>query len=121
MIVDTHAWLGYFNGDKGYSVLDGLPLKTPTIVLAELQRKMIQKKVSEKDQQRFFALIRKRSLLVPLDEEHAYSGGKLAESERLPFADALIYSYTSEDEHLLTGDPHFKGKKFVRFNELSEK
>ncbi len=115
MIADTFAWLAYFDEEPAYAFLERAEAKTPTLVLAELQRKLVQRGVPVSEQQRLLAFVKKKSVLLNLDETRALRGGVLAESEALPLLDALIYAYASEEDLLLTGDPHFRGKKFVQF------
>lgn len=116
LIADTYAWVEYFSGNRNFKEdFDSGHILTPTVVIAELVRIFVRKKfpkplISEK-----IDLIVKKSTILELDLEHAKKGGEIAETEKLHFSDALIYSYASEESFLLTGDEHFKGKKFVKF------
>ncbi|HII54206.1 hypothetical protein COT30_04125 [Candidatus Micrarchaeota archaeon CG08_land_8_20_14_0_20_49_17] len=113
-VVDTYAWLEYLGGNVSYKqLMDETPLKTPIIVLAELSRVFRRRGVKEADAQRMIENISGRSVILPLDSVHAVGGGALAENEKLALVDAIIYSYASNDEKLLTGDEHFRGKKNV--------
>lgn len=111
-VVDTWAWIAYFDKNPSYrQLIEESMLKTPTVVVAELSRILERRKASESAVSQIFSFVEKRSEIMPLDAEKARTGGKLAEKEELDFADALIYNYASQDQLLLTGDEHFRGKK----------
>ena len=58
-----------------------------------------------------------RCYLIPVDEEIAIKGARWFMHERdWGLGDALIYATAIiEDAKVLTGDPHFKGLKYVIF------
>lgn len=114
VIVDTYAWMEYFDGNAAYKdLIERSNLKTPSLVLSEISRALSRRKVSASQTRTFIDFVFRRSVILPLEGEQAVTGGALAESERIPLADAIIYSYASEHEPLLTGDEHFRGKKHV--------
>ncbi len=90
-------------------------LKTPALVVAEITRALVRDKIPEEKIGELVGFIRDRSLILDLDFEHAKKTGGLAQREKLHLADAVVYSYASEEEPVLTGDPHFREKKFVQF------
>ncbi|MEK6979176.1 MAG: PIN domain-containing protein [Candidatus Micrarchaeota archaeon] len=114
--VDTYAWMEYFSGNPSYGpFIDNNYLKTPILVLGELSRSFTRKGLPEDKQEELLEFVKKKSYIVPLTEENVKYSGRLAEQEKLSFADAIMYSYATPIEKLLTGDNHFKGKRYVEF------
>ena len=117
MIVDSHAWIAYFQSEseEAVSIIDSSgKLKTPSIAIAEVTKKFLQVGKAGKLGEAL-SFIREKSAVVALEADQAELAGKISFEERLPLADAIIYSYASQEDQLLTGDPHFKGKKKVRY------
>ncbi|MGQ9468567.1 MAG: PIN domain-containing protein [Nitrososphaerales archaeon] len=111
-IVDTYAWISYFEGRKEFKeAIEENELYTPSIVLAEISR--ILKNIPKEKSTRILEFIKERSLILSLDETNAVKAGETAEREGLYLIDGIIYSYVDEHTHLLTGDKHFKNKPFV--------
>jgi len=120
-IVDTYAWVAYFEGkEKFKTAIEENELYTPSIVLAEISRILAKKKVPREKSEKILGFIKKRSLILSLDEANAVEGGKIAEKEDLYLIDGIIYSYVNENMQLLTGDKHFKNKLYVDFIEHKE-
>ena len=114
-IVDTNAWIAYFEEFEAFKApIEKNPLKTPAFVLAEFVKIMRQKGIAERKIDEAIEIILNRSVILPLDAEHALSAAKLAAREKLHLADAIIYSYASADEPVLTGDADFDGKPLAR-------
>jgi predicted nucleic acid-binding protein len=119
-IVDTYAWVSYFEGKKEFrGAIEESELYTPSIVLAEFSRILARKDVPKSKRDRVLGFIIERSLILSLDENNAVKAGELAEKERLHLIDGIIYSYANEDMWVLTGDRHFKNRPFVNFIEGS--
>ena len=96
-IVDTYAWISYFEGKKEFkSAIEENELYTPSIVLAEISRILAKKKVPKEKNAKILGFIKKRSLILDLDETNAVEAGKLAEREDLYLIDGIIYSYVGE-------------------------
>lgn len=115
-IVDSYAWVKYFQGDEKYrKLMEENLLKTPSIVLAEIARSFLRKGLRKEDIKRHIDYICERSLVLILNMENAAAAGEIAEKEGLYLIDAIVYCYATEQEKLLTGDRHFKGKRNVEF------
>jgi len=120
-IVDTYAWGSYFEGKTEFKTLiEENELYTPSIVLAEISRILARKKVPKEKSEKILGFIKKRSLILDLDETNAVEAGKIAEKESFYLIDGIIYSYVSENMRLLTGDRHFRNKPYVDFIEYKE-
>lgn len=120
-IVDTYAWVSYFEGKTEFKALiEENELYTPSIVLAEMSRILARKKLPKEKVAKILGFIRKRSLILSLDETNAVEAGKIAEKEDLYLIDGIIYSYVDENNRLLTGDKHFRNKPYIDFIEHKE-
>jgi len=121
-IVDTYAWVSYFEGKKEFkTAIEENELYTPSIVLAEMSRILARKKVPKEKSDKILGFIKKRSLILDLDEINAVEAGRIADRESLYLIDGIIYSYVNENMQLLTGDKHFRNKPYVDFIEHKEK
>ncbi|KPV61715.1 MAG: tRNA(fMet)-specific endonuclease VapC [Candidatus Bathyarchaeota archaeon BA2] len=119
-IVDTYAWVSYFEGKKEFKeAIEENELYTPSIVLAEFSRILVRKRIPQDKRSKTLGFVRKRSLILSLDETNAVKAGEIAEKEGLHLIDGIIYSYVDEDVWLLTGDKHFMNKPFVNLIEGS--
>ena len=115
-VVDTYAWIEYFDGNKAYrNLILRNELKTPAMAVAELSRIFARRKVSQAETFMLMSFVSSQSAILPLGFEEASRGGSVCHKEKLAFADGVIYSYASAEEPLLTGDEHFRGKKNVQF------
>jgi len=120
-IVDTYAWVSYFEGKKEFkAAIEENELYTPSIVLAEISRILARKKVPKEKSSKILGFITKHSLILNLDETNAIEAGKIADKEGLYLIDGIIYSYVNENVRLLTGDRHFRSKPHVDFIEHKE-
>jgi predicted nucleic acid-binding protein len=118
-IVDTYAWISYFEGKKEFKdAIEENELYTPSIVLAEASRILKRKGVPKDKSTRILDFMKEHSAILSLDETNAVDAGETAEEEGLYMIDGIIYSYTNEHTHLLTGDKHFKNKPFVDLVEV---
>ena len=116
-IVDTYAWISYFEGKEAFKFKEEIEdndLETPSIVLAEITRVFRRKGLPWDVYSKTLNYIKRHSLILPLDTDHAIKSGEIAEREGLYLIDAIIYSYVDEDKDLLTGDEHFRGKPNVK-------
>jgi predicted nucleic acid-binding protein len=120
-IVDTYAWISYFEGKKHFKeAIEENELYTPSIVLAEISRILKRKKLPKSVSSKILNFIKERSLILSLDETNAVTAGETAEKERLYLIDGIVYSYADEHIYLLTGDKHFKNKPYVELIEADE-
>ena len=115
-IVDTYAWIEYFGGNERYRAhLQNAYLKTPILVLGELSRSFTRKGIKQEKQNELLEFVKKKSYIIHMNEEKIIYAGRFAEEEKIPLADAIIYSHASPVEKLISGDPHFEKKGYVEF------
>lgn len=123
-IVDSFAWIEYFRGtDAGRVVADEIEASavgTPLVVVAELRDKYVREHLP--DWSRDLAFIKEMTVLVPEDELIAVRAGETKNRMRTQghkdfgLIDGIIYETAWEaDAILVTGDPHFRGVRGVRF------
>ena len=117
---DTYAWIEYFMGsEKGRQVSHYVnsddPIFTPTICLAELMVKFLRDGVPETNRKKTIERVRKRSMLMQLDDVIALKAAEL-KNEGLPLVDAVVYATALQNKtQLLTGDKHFESYPEVVF------
>ena len=115
-VVDSHAWLSYFQKKAGFKALiEENALKTPVIVVAELSCVLKRRSEAPEKIKEALEFIRGAGVVVELDFEHAVKAGALSAKEKMHLSDAIVYSYASAEEPVLTGDKDFAGKPFVKF------
>lgn len=123
-IIDSFAWVEYFRGtDAGRLVTDeieGRAVGTPLVVVAELRDKYVREQLP--DWSRDLAFIKEMTVLVPEDELVAVRAGETKNRMRTEgrrdfgLIDGIIYETAREAGAILvTGDPHFRGVRRVRF------
>lgn len=123
-VLDSFAWVEYFRGtEAGRAVADELEASvasTPLVVVAELRDKYVRERVP--DWPRDLGFIKEVSTLLPEDEAIAVRAGetknRLRAAGRRGFGliDGIIYETArAVDAVLVTGDPHFRGVRGVRF------
>ena len=129
VVVDTYAWIEYFNGtEKGEKVKKFLIEEytyTPEIVLAEIARKYIREGASLETVKQRLRIIGELSVTVGIDYKIALESGKaylelLDHSKKLKLkakpglGDAIILATAKVlNAKVLTGDQHFKKIKIT--------
>ncbi len=115
---DSWAWIEYLAGTKigNYieKYIDGDDqIYTPSVCFMEIKAKFIHE---GKSYEEYLKFIEERSIIIDVDKDIALGAATLKASEGLPSLDALIYACAKKVKtSLLSGDPHFKGKKNVEF------
>ncbi len=116
LVVDTYAWIAYFDKNNAFrNLIEENDLETPAIVFAELSRVFNRRRLSAAEIREALSVVESRSVIVTMDKERAEKGGEVAVKEGLALADGIVYSHSSEEKEVLTGDEHFRGKKNVMF------
>ena len=94
-LVDSSAWLEYFNGGPGASpfvrtIEQVDTVLVPTIVILEVTRRVLQQRGEDAALQVAAAL--HQGYVVPLDSALALSAAQLGVAHKLPLADSIIYA-----------------------------
>ncbi len=115
-VLDTYAWVDYFDGNPTFRrYIEQEITYTASVSLTELIRSQHNKGFSQSEIQRSIKFITKKSTVLPISEEDAIRAGFIAINSELHFSDALIYSLSSNERKVVTGDKHFRGKPNVDF------
>jgi len=116
---DTWVWMEYLIGTtigktvKMKYVDTDNQIYTPSVCLMEVKATFIHK---GKPFDEYIKFIEERSSIIDVDKEIALEAATLKSSEGLHSLDALVYACAKKVKtNLLSGDPHFKGKKDVEF------
>lgn len=115
---DSWAWLEYFADAKKADRIEAYieseeQIYTSSISLMEIKAKYIHEGKPYEERMKF---IEERSSIIDVDRGIALEAATIKASEGLHALDALIYACAKKVKtNLLSGDPHFKGKKNVEF------
>lgn len=88
-------------------------LKTPAIVVAELACVLERRNEPKEKIRESLEFVLEKSIILELDFEHAKKAGTISTREKIGLSDAVVYSYASAEEPVLTRDKDFEGKPFV--------
>jgi len=123
-VLDSFAWVEYFRGTEAGRIvaeeLEAVAVGTPLVVVAELRDKYVRERVP--NWSRDLSFIKDMSALLPEDELIAIRAGetknRMRSAGRRDFGliDGIVYETArAVDAILVTGDPHFRGARGVRF------
>src|SRR5712692_2020350 len=123
-VLDSFAWVEYFRGTEAGRIvaeeLENAAVGTPLVVVAELRDKYVRERVP--NWSRDLSFIKDISALLPEDELIAIRAGetknRMRSEGRRDFGliDAIVYETAKAVEAVLvTGDPHFRDARGVRF------
>ena len=114
--MDSWAWMEYIAGNSRLKAkIADANLKTPVLVLSEIERALRRKGISESQCVKILERVCNRSILLFLDSASAIAAGRIAFEQGMHLSDAVVYSFASAECPVLTGDPDFRGKKNVDF------
>jgi len=117
-IADTYAWIAYFEKNEAYRHIVENPenlFTTPAPVCSELARVLRKKGLGKEDADKLLEFVRDRSVIAPFGYEEAVAAGETSWREKMPLVDAMVYAHGSQNEKIITGDEHFRGKPNVEF------
>lgn len=114
-LVDSSLWLAYlFNGEFKDIIESEEILLLSVLSLFEIKRKILKDKLTENKLRASIEFIKKRSLVLPINEEIAQNAAEISIKHKLPAIDSLIYSTTIlNNAELYTLDNDFRGLKNV--------
>jgi toxin FitB len=113
VLVDSSGWLEYFTKDVNAPAfmpyIEGSrPLIIPTIVLYEVNKKILQ--IGTKAEADRFVSQALRRQVIPLDEFLSLAASSVSITHKLAMADAIIYATARAFEaELVTSDKAFGG------------
>ncbi|MGH2608046.1 MAG: type II toxin-antitoxin system VapC family toxin [Tepidiformaceae bacterium] len=118
-VVDSSGWLEFFdlgpNGDYfSPAILDVESLLVPTIVLLEVQRRLLRE--SDDDRVLDAMVAMRQGAVVPLDDRLATMAAELGVRHRLPLADSIVYAVGQAfGATVWTQDSDFEGLDGVQY------
>lgn len=111
--LDSSAWLSYFLGDnqRMKDILDSnIFLLSSALSIFEVERKLLKEKIPRTKIENIINFIKKRSLVVEVEEVIAEAAAARSYEKKLATIDALIYeSALAHNAVLLTADYDFQG------------
>ncbi|MDG6908748.1 MAG: type II toxin-antitoxin system VapC family toxin [Nitrososphaerota archaeon] len=124
-VIDTYAWVEYFAGSdaggKVRSFVEGQNCATPTIVVAELSRKLLKEirhsRETEEGRLQKLTFVASSSDVTALNGDLATKAGELDVERRLlvkdwGLADSIVLATAREcGARVVTGDRHFRDLK----------
>ena len=114
-LLDSSVWLAYFFNGSFSEIVDAeeIFLMSPLIVF-EVKCKLVRAGVDPPKLLKSIEFMKKKSIVIPLDQEVAELAVDDAVKYNLPAIDALIYATSlKKDSLLLTLDNDFRGLKNV--------
>ena len=117
-VIDSYAWIEFFRGTragvKARRYIEEENSATPTIVIAELSRKLLREieagRETPEGRRARLEFIRASTLIVNLTEDIAILAGKInVEGKGWGLADSIILATARKSEaKVVTGDEHFR-------------
>lgn len=118
-VVDSSGWLEFFDlGPNGAhfsrAILDVENLLVPTIVLLEVQRRLLREEDEERVLDAMVAM--RQGAIVALDDRLATMAAELGVRHRLPLADSIVYAVgRALGATVWTQDSDFEGLDGVEY------
>lgn len=114
-LIDSSVWLAYlFNGTYSSIIESDEMLLLSVLSLFEIKKKLAKSKIDSNKISRSIEFIKKRSLIVPVNDEIAETAVEVALDNNLAIIDSLIYATSIlNDSTLMTLDNDFRGLKSV--------
>jgi len=124
-VIDSYVWIEYFRGTKRGEIakkyIETENSATPTIVIAELSRKLLYEVLAKREtmegRENKLNFIKTSTLVIELNEEIAILAGEIdIERKKLikgwGMADSIILATARvKGAKIVTGDQHFKDLK----------
>ena len=117
-VIDSYAWIEYFRGTragvKARRYIEEENSATPTILIAELSRKLLReieaRRETPEGRRVRLKFIRASTLIVNLTEDIAILAGKInVEGRGWGLADSIILATARKSKaKVVTGDEHFR-------------
>jgi toxin FitB len=115
-LIDSSVWLSYFlNGEFRDVIENENMLLLSVLSLYEIRKKLAKHRKTSGEISKAADFIKKRSIIIPINEEIAEKAADISLKHDLPAADSLIYSTSQlHDSTLCTIDNDFRGLDKVR-------
>lgn len=113
--IDSSIWLAYILEGKHKDILESSELLLISVLsLFEIQKKLLKINASQELINSFISFIKKKSIIINVDEKVIERTMIIYQENNLPTIDAIIYASSLENESiLLTSDNDFRGLKNI--------
>ena len=110
-LIDSSVWLSYFlNGEFRDIIENESTLLLSVLSLFEIKKKLAKDSKTSGEISKAIDFIKKRSIIMPINEEIAEKAAEISLKHNLPAADSMIYSTSLlNDSTLYTIDNDFRG------------
>ena len=114
-LLDSSIWLEYlFEGNLAPEIEDNKLKFISTLSLFEIKKKLLERKIPEREIQEKMKLIKNKCISLELTDTISEDASEIAYTHSLPAIDALIYMTAIKNEcTLLTLDNDFRGLEKV--------
>ena len=112
-LIDSSVWLDYFINGHHKNIIDSNEILIISVIsLFEVKKKLIKIKVAPETIAKSIDFIKKRSLIIPINDDIAEKAVDISIEKNLPAIDSLIYiTAIKNNATLFTLDNDFKGLK----------
>lgn len=114
-LMDSSVWLSYLiNGNNKNVIETNEIFLLSSLSLFEIKKKMISYKIDKENIIKMMNFIKKRSIIIPVNDKIAEKASEISFEKNLPAVDSLIYtSAILNNAKLITLDNDFRGLKEV--------
>ena len=109
--IDSSVWIDYLYNGKWREVIESEKIiLTSSLSIFEIKKKIAVSKQKEDEIKKIIEFIKKRSLIIPIDDSIAEEAAELSIKNKLGAIDSLIYtSAIKNNSELITLDNDFRG------------
>lgn len=121
VLIDSWAWIEYFKGsDRGVEVKKVLEDTDEEVIVSAVNISEVYRWVlsgyDEKTAMEMNEVIKKRSMIIDLNEDLAVEAARLKHKKKWGLGDSIVYATAQKQKaRIMTGDPDFKGEDGVVF------
>lgn len=110
-VLDSSIWIAYlFEGHFKEEIESSKQIFISVLSLFEIKTKLLKKKINRKEIDDKIDFIKKRCIILSINEKIAEMASELSAEKNLPAIDSLIYSTSQLNNlKLITLDNDFKG------------
>lgn len=110
-VLDSSIWIAYlFEGHFKEEIENSKQIFISVLSLFEIKTKLLKKKINRKEIDDKIDFIKKRCIILSINEKIAEMASELSAEKNLPAIDSLIYSTSQLNNlKLITLDNDFKG------------
>lgn len=115
-ILDTSVWISYlFEGKCKHEIEGNEQLFLSVLSLFEIKAKLLKRKVEYREVKDKINFVKKKSIILSVDEKTAEMAAELSAEKNLPAMDSMIYASAMKNNlELITLDNDFKGLEKAR-------